>query len=809
MGGVRLISGRRKLITVTALAGALGVGLAGGAAPASASENVVLTLLNGITVPLLMNVPAGTPLADLKLPPEISPIVGISVTGGPDTVVAGAPATSTTLPGTGPVPVPTIPATSSVPLVAGTKAQSSTGNKLGQKVAASVFGAPGSATPAQVKPLGTPIRLSSGLPTALNPALEIAPFDAVASNVPNFFIDSFSIPDFLMPIFQAAGTEYDVPWQVLAAINQIETNFGKNLDTSSAGAEGWMQFLPATWAQYGVDANGDGVKDPFNPADAIFAAARYLHAAGASTNLSGAIFSYNRANWYVSSVLLRAKFFGGLPTSLLNSLTGLAQGDFPVAAKARYADDVAETAAAALKASETNTTLPVTASAQQTATNIYASAGSPVVAVGDGQITGLGHSPSLGTYVKMRDAYGNTYYYGGLKKLATFIPVPKPQPSTAPAVATRSATPPSDPKPSVPASAGHQTTAGAPAPAAATNVAPAPTAQATDTPSPDRLFAHPNRPADFAAGGATQAANGTPMQVSNYLTEASGFKASDLELKPLTKGSRVIAGTILGRIGVTSSVMAPHVTFMIRPAGAGSPLIDPKPVLDGWELLRATNGSTSTSSLFVRSSGLNPTIGQILLESKSQLQARVLADPDLSIYGCGRSDIASGQIDLRVLATLEYLTAEGFKPTVSTLKCGATTKNTYGMLSEHAAGDALTISAINGLPVQGATGPGSLSDMLIQQLLKLQGTFAPHLISSSMTFPGAITTQTVAGETGDIQVGFLPQYGADPKLHAAVNAALRPKQWIQLISRLGAIANPAVVATPSSSAIPDNTPSGG
>ena len=65
--------------------------------------------------------------------------------------------------------------------------------------------------------------------------------------------------------------------------------------------------MPSSWATYGVDANGDGVKDPYNPVDAIFAAARYLKAAGADTNLSRAIFSYNHADWYVQSVLLRAR----------------------------------------------------------------------------------------------------------------------------------------------------------------------------------------------------------------------------------------------------------------------------------------------------------------------------------------------------------------------------------------------------------------------------------------------------------------------------------------------------------------------
>ena len=77
-----------------------------------------------------------------------------------------------------------------------------------------------------------------------------------------------------------------MPWQVLAGINEIETDYGRNLSVSSAGAVGWMQFLPSTWKEWGVDANGDGIADPYNPVDAIFTAARYLHAAGASKNLS-------------------------------------------------------------------------------------------------------------------------------------------------------------------------------------------------------------------------------------------------------------------------------------------------------------------------------------------------------------------------------------------------------------------------------------------------------------------------------------------------------------------------------------------
>src|SRR5262249_48478762 len=106
----------------------------------------------------------------------------------------------------------------------------------------------------------------------------------------------YAVPPFLLPIYEAAAVQYDVPWEVLAAINSVETDFGRNVAVSSAGALGWMQFLPTTWGPYGVDANLDGKLDPDNPADAIFAAARYLHAAGATSDLSGAIHVYNHAD---------------------------------------------------------------------------------------------------------------------------------------------------------------------------------------------------------------------------------------------------------------------------------------------------------------------------------------------------------------------------------------------------------------------------------------------------------------------------------------------------------------------------------
>jgi hypothetical protein len=107
-------------------------------------------------------------------------------------------------------------------------------------------------------------------------------------------------PRFLIPIYRQAGRRYHVPWRILAAINSIETNYGRDLSVSSRGAVGWMQFMPDTWRVYGKGG------DPYDPRAAIFAAAWLLHASGASRDLRSAIFAYNHASWYVAAVLWRA-----------------------------------------------------------------------------------------------------------------------------------------------------------------------------------------------------------------------------------------------------------------------------------------------------------------------------------------------------------------------------------------------------------------------------------------------------------------------------------------------------------------------
>src|SRR3954447_3785540 len=294
-----------------------------------------------------------------------------------------------------------------------------------------------------------------GAPTTANPTTTIAPFGPAPIGVPNFVIDTFEIPPFLLPIYQACGTQYGIPWQVLASINKIETAFGTNLNVSTAGAVGWMQFIPSTWKAYGVDANADGRKDPYNPVDAICAAARYLRAAGGDEDLRTAIFAYNHADWYVDEVLLYARSYGKLPQDLLSSLTGLTEGaHFPVAADARYADDIStrealRRAKPQQRAAYGNAAEVVTSSPTRRGINIFSHSGAPIVAVNDGVIKAMGKSKQLGKYIVLQDAYGNRFTYAQLGHVVRVHPVPKPHRLTASDF--KLVSPPDDAKPNGPA----------------------------------------------------------------------------------------------------------------------------------------------------------------------------------------------------------------------------------------------------------------------------------------------------------------------------------------------------------------------
>ncbi len=128
----------------------------------------------------------------------------------------------------------------------------------------------------------------------------------VSTNVP-----TTGVPASYLMLYKASAAKYcpGMSWTVLAAIGEIESGNGANNGPSSAGALGPMQFLPSTWAAWGITAFGQpGPPDIMNPLDAVPSAARLLCAAGAGSaaTLSQAIFAYNHATWYVDEVLALA-----------------------------------------------------------------------------------------------------------------------------------------------------------------------------------------------------------------------------------------------------------------------------------------------------------------------------------------------------------------------------------------------------------------------------------------------------------------------------------------------------------------------
>jgi peptidoglycan LD-endopeptidase LytH len=185
---------------------------------------------------------------------------------------------------------------------------------------------------------------SSPFTIVLTPIIVLAIYYAVYNGEVSYNLSSLGkeeIPSEYIPIYKAAQEEYGVPWYLLAAHHRVETKFStmKTL-ISPAGAEGHMQFMPCTfvgWSHptcsglgkgnipsdqktdpaviekyggYGVDANGDGIADPFQIEDAVFSAANYLARNGAADGkIEQAVFAYNHSDKYVEDVLYYADRF--------------------------------------------------------------------------------------------------------------------------------------------------------------------------------------------------------------------------------------------------------------------------------------------------------------------------------------------------------------------------------------------------------------------------------------------------------------------------------------------------------------------
>ncbi|TMF30816.1 MAG: lytic transglycosylase domain-containing protein [Chloroflexi bacterium] len=145
-----------------------------------------------------------------------------------------------------------------------------------------------------------PAAIRSVVQTNISAAQQIDDLNGASSALPHWRIVAPPAPEVLLGYYREAQQAYGIAWQYFAAINLIETNMGRIQGLSSAGAQGPMQFMPATWASYGRG-------DVNNPHDAILAAGRYLQAHGAPSNMTRAIYAYNPSMLYVRAVQLYAQ----------------------------------------------------------------------------------------------------------------------------------------------------------------------------------------------------------------------------------------------------------------------------------------------------------------------------------------------------------------------------------------------------------------------------------------------------------------------------------------------------------------------
>jgi hypothetical protein len=477
---------------------------------------------------------------------------------------------------------------------------------------------------------------------------------AGASTLP---LGKIELPPMLLPVYQACGTTYDVPWEVLAAINKIESGFGSNMGPSSAGAVGPMQFMPATWKEDGLDADGDGTADAWDPFDAICAAARYLSSAGAPDHLHRAIFAYNHADWYVEEVLREARNFEALPENLLAALTALAEGETgPDPEATTYGEPAASSADAlishwvavpSLLDREIGTAAGEggeEAGSRGPIAKVNAPTGSHVTAVADSTVIARGHSGELGTYLILRDAYGTRYTYSGLGPLRRRVE-----------------------------EKGHGRTI----------------RSAGSKDGRRRLYANP--PSAGGHGGSV----------------------------PLRKGTKVSAGTVLASVG-DSAAPGFDFAVQPDGSGPVSPVAFLRAWKKGGasgiylhEASAKERAATAKGAATARSaSGANP--AALLVAGEKRLRDEALHGHLLKLPGCLRKRIAQGALAPRALAGVEFLAAQGGEPIgISAEACAGDDRfrlKLVGLGKERIDGGSRPVSELlaTARRMQGALGPQSV-----------------------------------------------------------------------------------------------------
>ena len=357
---------------------------------------------------------------------------------------------------------------------------------------------------------------------------------------------------------------------------------------------------------------------------------------------------------------MRAQVIGGLPSDLVGSLTGLTQGRFPIHAKATYAGQLDEKrqrgrAAATPRWSSSPTT--------RRGIEIFARPGAPVIAVNDGRSSSSARTSASA----LRDAPGRLRQHLHLRPPRRGLDAPTRRRRTArersgkPAAPSATLGPPSRdegrcrPQPR----RRRRPRDGRRGPA----TAPLPTKQ--------RLFAHPNRARRPRRRRRRSSSRRRP---ATRLTQAAplGFDAARLRARRRSRRARASSAARSSAASARGTDAVGAAPALRDPPGrprrpADRPEADPRRL----EAARVDRHLPRRGQEPVLRPGRREPVDRPApAAEQGAARQRVLADPRIEIYGCGRADIRSGQIDRRVLATMLYLAASGLKPTVTSLKCG-------------------------------------------------------------------------------------------------------------------------------------------
>jgi hypothetical protein len=177
----------------------------------------------------------------------------------------------------------------------------------------------------------------------------------------------------------------------------------------------------------------------------------------------------------------------------------------------------------------------------------------------------------------------------------------------------------------------------------------------------------------------------------------------------------------------------------------------------------------------------------------------VLDEPRIEIYECGREDIRTHQISRQVLVTLGVLAARGFRIGATSLKCGHSFYTTSGGVSHHSSGHAVDIAEVNGMPILGNQGPGSITEVVIRELLRMQEPYQCDQIISLMDMRGP--TFSADDHHDHIHCGFTPTYEPS-EVGKEFEAVLDAEQWQLLLDQIAQIDNPQIKKGHSEYAIP-------